>query len=219
MRKWLAIVCLLAVSSAGASALSYSVGVRGGTSGSFLFGSYADALSASLTGMGAGTVAPQPYISYRADVFFRLGIWDFFAVQAEVGFGPIGGAMLASNGYDLLLGVTVNELSVPILAVYLLQTPIGTFSFAAGIFAAYPIGDPLLIENNGLVRTESGLLPAIYGGVAAGVGYQFKLGPGAVVADLRYTHRLLSLVDTAAIGDNALVPFAVELSAGYMFTF
>jgi hypothetical protein len=181
-----------------------------------LSGAYLDELNASLTDWGAGTLTPRPYVSYRADGFFRVSFLDFLALQLEVGFGPVGGAVLASNGLDRLVGVSANEISVPLLAVFSLRTPFGTFSLLGGGFAAYSIGDPLLIENNGLVRTAIGLVPAFYAGLVGGLGYQIKVGPGEIVADVRYTHRLMSIAseDTAV-----LTPLAVQLTVGYMLTF
>jgi hypothetical protein len=198
-----------------AGALSFAGGLRAGASGSILTGAYVDSINASLTDRGAGTLTTRPYLSYRVDGFFRLNIVDFFAIQAEVGFGPVGGGVLASNGLDLLVGISGNELSVPLLAVFSLTTPVGTFSLMAGGFAAYSLGDPQYIENNGLVWTSTPLSPAIYAGLAGGVEYRLPLGPGSLLVDVRYTHRLMSMLP----GDAALTPLALELTAGYMFRF
>ena len=204
-------IALFAAAAAGA--LDYSLGLRGGASGSFLSGAYATALDTSLAERGSLTRTPQPLLSYRADAFFRVGITGWFAVQAEAGFGPIGGGVLASNGLNLLVGVSGNEIRLPVMAVFSLTAPFGTFSLMAGPFAGYSIV-PQLIENNGLVYTTSPLQPMFYAGLAGGLEYRLPLGPGSLVVDARYTHRILpTIMDT-----NALTPLAIELTAGYMIT-
>jgi hypothetical protein len=197
-------------------ALDLSAGARVGVAASFLFGSFSEDLSTWLTGQGAGRVASQLYPSFQASLFCRLGLSRRFALQADLAFGPVGGALLASNGFDLLIGVSANELSLPILAIILFDIPVGTLSAFAGPFAATVIGKPILVQNDGLVRSESGLTPkAISGGLVAGAGFQFPAGPGWVIADLRYTHRFFSLIDTGSAA-TALTPLAATLTAGYM---
>ncbi len=161
---------------------------------------------------GAATRTVQPLLSWRVDAFFRVDIATWFAVQAELGFGPIGGGILASNGYVLLTGISANELSLPILGVFSLSTKIGVFSLMVGAFAAYPLGYPQHIENNGLLYTTSPLGSAFYLGLAGGCEYRLTLGPGSLVVDARYTHRFLSVTPETL----AMTPLAVELTAGYM---
>jgi hypothetical protein len=214
-RAFLPVIFFFAV-TVGLSAIDLSVGGRVGVSASFLFGSYSEELSTWLTEQGAGHVSPQLYPSVQASLFCRLGLSRRFALQADLAFGPVGGALLASKGFDLLIGVSANELSLPLLAILLLDIPVGTLSVFAGPFAAAVIGKPILVQNDGLVRSESGLAPeAISGGLVAGAGFQFSAGPGWVIADLRYTHRFLSLIDTGSAG-TALTPLGATLTAGYM---
>ena len=220
MKKLILGWMILATCAASTSALGFAVGARGGGSASWLFGTTADAMSTSLKERGAGAVSPQTYFSYSVDIFGRLVIVDWFAVQMECGFGPVGGALLASDGIDFLEGVTGNELHLPILAVFMFRTPIGTFSLEGGAFAAVMLGNPTFIQNDGLVWSGAGLpVPFLSGGLAVGVGYELKLGPGSVVLDLRYTHRLFSMIDPVTLGGEGLTPLAVNLSAGYMFSF
>jgi hypothetical protein len=214
-RTFILCTALALCAAVSAGALGFAAGLRAGASGSILSGPYVGLIDSSLTERGAGTLSTRPYLSYRIDGFFRMNVVDFFAVQAEIGFGPVGGGVLASNGLDLLAGISGNELSVPILAVFSLSTPIGSFSLMAGGFAAYCLTVPQYIENNGLVYTSTALSSNIYVGLAGGLEYRLPLGPGAFVVDARYTHRFMSMLSA----DDALTSLAVELTAGYMLVF
>lgn len=217
LTKRLTVLLLLSLAlPRGLPALDISAGVRLGVCGSFLGGSYADELSTWMTDQGAGRVSPRLYASYQAGLAARMRLSRHFALQAEVNVGPVGGGLLASEGFNVLVGVSALELGIPILAVVLLDTRIGTVSLFAGPFGAISIGAPILVQNDGAVRSQSDLAasPATIG-IIAGAGFQFPLGMGWLTGDLRYTHRFLTIIDTGAAG-TALTPLAAALTAGYM---
>ena len=140
---------------------------------------------------------------------------DFLSIRVEPSLGPVGGALLASDGYDMLVGVTAIELAVPVLAVTRIGMPVGEIVLGAGLF----IGGALSvrqIQNDGAIRSE-GELASVLGcvGLAGGAGYVLPVGPGAITADLRVLASLLSI--TSPWRDRMLNTVSIELTAGWQF--
>jgi hypothetical protein len=215
VKRWFFALVVLAALAPGAPCLELTGGVRAGAGGSFLYGGWVDDLRGELQGLGAATVTARPYFSWRLGGWVEFPVLDFLSVRVEPSLGPVGGALLASDGYDMLVGVTGVELALPALAATHIALPVGEIVLGAGIF----IGGALSvrqIQNDGAIRSE-GELASVLGciGVAGGAGYVFPIGPGAITADLRVLASLFAIASPPL--EAPLNTVSVELTAGWEF--
>lgn len=196
-------------------ALDLAGGVRGGGGASLLYGGWADDLRAELAYLGAASVTTRLYPSWRVGGWIEMPMLPLLALRVEPSLGPIGGALLASNGYDLLVGVTAIELAVPVLATTRLRLPFGSLVVGAGPYVAGAVS-VREVRNDGTIRLE-GELASVLGdlGLAGGVGYALPVGHGAVTVDLRVLGSLLSVAAPALAAP--LHDLSVELTAGWAF--
>lgn len=215
MKGWISALVLIAALAADASCRELTGGVRAGAASSLLWGGWVEERRDELYGLGASSVTVRPYLSWRLGGWIDIPVRSFLSLRAEPGIGPVGGALLASDGYPLLVGVAGLGVVLPVLAAARVALPVGEIVIAAGIFAGCSFC-PVEIQNDGVVRTE-GTLARVLGslGAAGGVGCAFPVGPGAVTADVRVLGSLLSIADPPLAASLNAVSF--ELSAGWEF--
>lgn len=215
MRIRVLAIVLLAALAPVVPALGLSGGVRFGAGGSFLYGAYADDLRSELAGLGAATVRGRLYPSWRLGGWIEVPVLPFLSVRTEPCLGPVGGALLASDGFDMLVGVTGLELAVPVLAVTWIRLPVGSMVLGAGIYVAGAVSVSE-IRNDGAIRSE-GQIAAVLGdlGIAGGAGYAIPVGPGAITVDLRLLGSLFSIASPSL--SAPLHSLSIELTAGWAF--
>jgi len=206
---------LLAACVPGLPALDLSWGLRAGAGGSILYGGYTDDLRAELQDLGAATMQNRLYASWRLGGWVEVPVLPFLSVRAEPCLGPVGGALLASDGFDMLVGITGTELAVPLLATTRIHLPVGSVVLGAGVYVAVGLS-VREVRNDGAIRSE-GELAAVLGdiGLAGGAGYALPVGPGEVTVDLRVLGSLVSL--SAPSLSAPLHTLSVELTAGWAF--
>ncbi len=209
-----AIVLLLAAATV-APCGDLTGGVRAGAGGSLLYGGWVDNLRGELEGRGATTVTEQIYVSWRLGGWIDIPLLDSLSIRVEPVLGPVGGALLASDGYDMLVGVTGLELAVPVLAMTRVRMPVGLIALGAGIFLGGAVS-VREIWNDGDIRTEGELVGVLFcAGLAGGAGYTIPIGPGAITVDLRVLASLLSISSPRL--DGMLDTASIELTAGWEF--
>lgn len=210
----LAIIFLIAVATV-VPCLELTSGVQAGAGGSLFYGGWVDDMRNELYGLGATAVANRIYISWRAGGWVEIPVLDFLSIRVEPSLGPVGGALLASDGYDMLVGVTAIELAVPVLAVTRIGMPVGEIVLGAGLFFGGALS-VRQIQNDGTIRSEGELASVLgCGGLAGEAGYMLPVGPGAITADLRVLASLLSI--TSPWRDRMLNTVSIELMAGWQF--
>jgi hypothetical protein len=209
-----ALVLALAAATV-APCLELTGGVHAGAGGSLFYGGWVHDERDELYGLGATTVTDRIYLSWRAGGWIEIPVLERLSIRVEPSLGPVGGALLASDGYDMLVGVTAIELTVPVLAVTRIGMPVGEIVLGAGIFLGGAIS-VRQIQNDGAIRSE-GELASVLGcaGLAGGAGYVVPIGPGAITADLRVLASLLSI--TSPWRDRMLNAVSIELTAGWQF--
>jgi hypothetical protein len=209
-----AVVLVLAAATV-APCLELTGGVRAGAGGSLFYGGWVHDMRDELYGLGATTVTDRIYISWRAGGWIEIPVLERLSIRVEPSLGPVGGALLASDGYDMLVGVTAIELTVPVRAVTRIGMPVGEIVLGAGIFLGGAIS-VREIQNDGAIRS-AGELASVLGcvGLAGGAGYAFPIGPGAITADLRVLASLLSI--TSPWRDRMLNTVSIDLAAGWRF--
>jgi hypothetical protein len=215
LKRWVLVLVVLAALAPGVSCLELTGGVRAGAGGSLFYGGWVDGLRGELIGLGAADVTSRVYISWHFGGWIEIPVRDRLSLRVEPALGPVGGALLASDGYDMLVGVSAIELAVPVLAATRISLPVGEVVLAAGIF----IGGALAvrqIQNDGTIRSEGGLASVLAcAGLAGGAGCAFPVGPGAITADLRVLASLFSIASPGLEG--MLNTVSVELTAGWAF--
>jgi hypothetical protein len=208
-------IVLLAASAPGLPALDLSWGLRAGAGGSLLYGGYADDLRAGLADLGAATVTARPGFSWRLGGWVEMPASDRLSIRVEPALGVVGGAFLASDGYDLLAGVWALQLALPVLVTTRIAVPVGEIVLGAGLLAAIAV--PVMQTwNDGILWYEDRLTLVLgSAGAAAGLGYVLPLGPGSITFDLRVLASFLSFA-APSIG-GMLDAVSVELTAGWQF--
>jgi hypothetical protein len=127
VKRWILVFVALTALASGAPCLELTGGVRAGAGGSLFYGGWVE-----------------------------IPVLDFLSIRVEPILGPVGGALLASDGCDVLVGVTAIELAVPVLAVTRIGMPVGEIVLGAGVF----VGGALSvrqIQNDGAIRSEGDL--------------------------------------------------------------
>ena len=78
----------------------------------------------------------------------------------------------------------------------------------------------MLVAKTNLASTQTSMTPvSSYAGLVVGMSLQREAGPGSVCFDLRYTHRLESIVTKLPAEQGSVAPIALEASVGYLFAF
>jgi hypothetical protein len=118
--------------------------------------------------------------AFDASLFASVSIWSLLAIQAE--------AMLTNDSFELFSGnsslmtVSYNSLMIPLLAKLVWRPSIFMVQGYAGAYLSLPMGQAEVKHRNGSYSAGFSLLP----GFMAGGGFGVKLGPGSVIADIRY---------------------------------
>lgn len=126
--------------------------------------------SQSLTGL----------LSFDASLFAAVSIWSLFAIQAE--------AILTNDSFELFSGnsslmtVSYNSLMIPLLAKLVWRPSIFMVQGYAGAYLSLPMGQMEVKHRNGSYSADIPLMS----GFMAGGGFGIKLGPGSIIADIRY---------------------------------
>jgi hypothetical protein len=213
VKPWIAVIVLLAALAPAAPCLEPTAGIRAGAGGSIFFGSWVDGLRGELGGLGAATVTDRVYVSWRVGGWIDIPLLEYLSLRVEPTVGPVGGALLAADGYDMLVGVTALEIALPVLAAAHVRMPVGEIVLGAGVFVGGAVS-LREVRNDGTVRTEGALANAYACvGVAGGAGYAFPVGTGAITIDLRALGSLYSIASPQL--DGVLNTLSVELTAGW----
>ena len=213
MKRWLLAFIALAALAPAAPCLALSGGVRGGGGGSLFYGGWVDDLHGELEGLGAATVSNRVYLSWRGGGWIEVPVPDLLTFRIEADVGPVGASVLASDGYDLLVGIAGIEAALQVLAVHRIRIPVGEIVLGSGIFvgAAFSVRET---RSDGTTRTEGELADVLTRiGLACGAGYAVPIGPGAITLDLRVLAGLFSFADPWL--PSAIKTLSVELAAGW----
>jgi hypothetical protein len=118
--------------------------------------------------------------SYNASLYVSVPIWSLFAVQTE--------ALLTNDifkiysGRTTLMTVSYTSLMIPLLVKLVYRPSIFAVQGYGGAYLSLPLGSMKVQHSNGSYSANFSLVP----GFMAGGGFGVKLGPGYVMADVRY---------------------------------
>jgi hypothetical protein len=188
MKRFLMMITALAVISVTVNAQTgFTVGARLGPG--FGFNELGEDLEQSLTGGTGGiSIDEKSNIAFVAAVYGNYAFFPNipkFSIQAELHFMVNNGMELSGGGAKIKGSFT--SLDIPVLARYeFFETPI-SLSVLGGPYLSFPLGkleidDPAGLTGGKNERSIEGIRFGITVGAAAG----YKLGPGNIVADLRF---------------------------------
>jgi len=118
--------------------------------------------------------------AFDGALYVSVPIWNLLAVQAE--------AYITNDTFELFSGntslmmVSYNSLMIPLLAKLVWRPSIFTLQGYGGAYLSLPLGTMKITHNNGSYDADFPLMT----GFMAGGGFGVKLGPGFVMADIRY---------------------------------
>jgi hypothetical protein len=203
MKKLVALAAAVAVSAASAFALDLTVGGRGAFG--FGLGTSVDMEDVDLD-MGKS-------MNFGGAVFGKIGITDTISVQPELGFTVHKVGMKVSD-FDVKGTGTFNTLDIPVLVGYNLEVADGlTVTPFAGPQLSFALGKCKMggdFSDMGDAEFKSPLLFDI----VLGANAAYEVGPGAVVADLRYNLGLIALKEKES-EEKLFTPRALGVSLGY----
>ncbi len=202
MKKIIALAAAVAVSAVSAFALDLAVGARGAF------------------GMGLGTSTYDDIdldmgksLNFGGAVFGKIGITEQISVQPEIGFTHHTVGLKVDAGGETYKGtVGVNTLDIPVLVGYNLEVMDGfTVTPFLGPQLSFVLGKGKFGGDfDGDVEFKSPLLFDI----VLGANAAYEVGPGAIVADLRYNLGLIALKEKES-EEKLVTPRALGLSVGY----
>jgi hypothetical protein len=118
--------------------------------------------------------------AFDASLFASVPVWSLLAVQAE--------ATLTNDSFELFSGktslmkISYNSLLIPLLAKLTWRPSVFMLQGYGGAYLSLAMGQMEVKHRNGSYSAGFSLLPGFMAGGGAGV----KLGPGYVIADIRY---------------------------------
>jgi TolB-like protein len=119
--------------------------------------------------------------AFNAAVYAAVPVWSLFALQAEA--AVTGDAFELLSGNTSIMTVSYNSLMIPLLAKLVFRPSIFTVQGYAGPYLGLPWGMMEVAHQGGAYKAE---FPFV-AGFTAGGGGGVKLGPGYVMADIRYS--------------------------------
>ena len=135
-------------------------------------------------GLADRTLYPSQSISgipaFDGALFFSAALIKLLEIQAEV--------LITNDSFDLISGkntlftVSYNSIMIPMLAKLVFRPSIFMIQVFAGPYLSLPIGQVKVKHSNGSYTADFSLL----GGIMAGGEFGIKLGPGTLLADIRY---------------------------------
>jgi len=117
--------------------------------------------------------------AFDGSLYASVSIWSLFALQTE--------ALITNDSFDFtgntsLKTVSYNSLIIPLLVKLVYRPSVFTVQGFAGPYLSLPMGQMEVKHRNGSYNADFPLMT----GFMAGGGFGVKLGPGYVMADVRY---------------------------------
>jgi hypothetical protein len=163
-------------------------------------------------------------IAFAMAVYGNYTISPKFSVQVELDLMVNNGAKL--SGYDIEMKGSFTSLDLPVLARYeFFEAPV-SFSMLGGPYLTFPIGkfkakltDPSNVLGVGNI-SENVDIDGIRLGITVGLAAGYKLGPGSIIADLRFLKDLAPVkIEASGIATEVFTRRGINLTVGYEMKF
>jgi hypothetical protein len=136
--------------------------------------------------MYEGYDVENPHFSFDGAVQAAVHISDIFAIQTELLFTKDMGSV-SEPGYDVKLSIESTSMLIPFLVKASFWSGNFVVSGITGIYFTIPLGDmKVKISENGYSESYDADFKKAPPGFMVGASGGIKLGPGNLLADLRY---------------------------------
>jgi hypothetical protein len=157
-------------------------------------------------------------IAFNAVLYggYRLNL--LWSVQTELNFMINNGQEISGQGYTVT--VAYSTLDIPLLLRWdFMQSPLKA-GILLGPYVSLPIGKLNLSQRE---RGSALDMRGISWGISGGFVFGYKLGPGFLVADVRFLHDFVSLTVREDFGDGMQdakigIRRSINISLGYEFS-
>jgi hypothetical protein len=224
MKRFLMILTVvLVVNTAVSAQTGFTVGARLGPGFAFneLEGYFK--VIKDYAALGGYSLKDESNIAFALAVYGNYTIFPKFSVQAELGVMLNNGMKLSGSvpGGTAEITGSFTSLDIPVLARYeLLEAPV-SLSVLGGPYLAIPIG-----KFKGEMKDPSGTfgsgkedydIDGIRLGITAGVAAGYPIGPGSIVADLRFLMDFapVKAKDSSLPDTDVFTRRGVNLTVGY----
>jgi hypothetical protein len=179
-RLVLILMALVIVTTTVNAQKGFAVGARLGPG--FAFNELSSDVKDFLKSYGVSSPKEESLIAFALAVYGNYTILPKFSIQAELGLMWNNGMELSEGGGSLEFSFT--SLDLPVLARYeFFESPV-SLSVLGGPYLAFPVGEYSAKMTGS--TTEHGDIEGIRFGIIVGAAAGYKLGPGSIVADLRF---------------------------------
>jgi hypothetical protein len=193
MKRFLMILTALCVIAFNASAQTgFTVGARLGPG--FAFNEVDSDVKKLFKGATGKSPKEESNIAFAIALYGNYTIFPKFSIQAELGFMANNGMVLSGtmpDDTDVELRGSFTSLDIPVLARYeFLEDPV-SLSVLGGPYLAFPLSKmkgelSMSPDTSGESGSENTKIDGIRFGITLGLAAGYKLGPGSIVADLRF---------------------------------
>ena len=221
---------LLLCISLPAHALAVELGLTGGGGLALAYGSLLDSKAQTLAQLGAsspgtlGTSQFQFFPGWAAGAYAETDILDWLALRLDVWYESDGAARIAltSGGAPFdLYGVYFASVEIPLRARARIALGPGRFFGSLGPYLGIVTGPITIVDRYASSTTTSVVTPdlshAFFFGLAGGIGYSLRLGPGTAGAELRGDWAILPVTAAAGQAGGGINPIGVNLVLEYGF--
>jgi hypothetical protein len=214
IKRWILILTALVIVSTAVNAQTgFAVGARLGPG--FAFNEADDYVK--LIKAGAPSLKEESLIAFSLGVYGNYTIFPKFSIQVELDFMLNSGMKLSASGYEAESSFT--SFDIPVLARYeFLEDPV-SLSVLGGPYLAFPLGEYSAKVSGS--STYKGDVEGIRFGITVGLAAGYRLGPGSIVADLRFLTDLAPVeAEAGPLGTMEIFTRrGINLTVGYEMKF
>jgi hypothetical protein len=132
---------------------------------------------------GSYSISDKSNTAFALSAYGSYTIFPKFSIQAELGLMANNGMALSMGGIEVLKG-SYTSLDLPVLARYeFFETPV-SLSVLGGPYLSFGLGKFKLEMFSS--PSEEADIDGIRFGITMGVAAGYKVGPGSIIADLRF---------------------------------
>jgi len=211
-----------------ARALTVELGVTGGGGPVLAYGSLLDAKAEVAAALGAaspgtaGSAVPQNFPGWTVGVYAETDILSWLALRLDVWYERAGAMYIAftSGGAPFdQYGVYFDSVNIPLRARAWTPLGRGVFSGSLGPLLGIVTGNITILDRYATSTTTAVVNPdfshGFFFGLAGGIGYSLRLGPGTAGIELRADWAILPVATAAGQPGGDINPVRVNLVLEY----
>ena len=166
-------------------------------------------------------------LDFGGTAFVKIPVSDSLVIQPEFGFTHnMIGRKCSIYGQDVRIKVSYNAIDIPVLVGWDFKVADGlTVTPLVGPKFSIPVGDGTVkidVASLGFeIKDDFEIDNIMLFSIVVGAEVAYRLGPGALVGDLRYNIGISDLNEDVGFGGSWSIatPRALQLSVGYQISF